>query len=426
MLKKKSKFKSMLCLLLAVLLITLCCPITASAFEDPFAVSIGSMYVYPISIVEYTEGYYASDYDLEYYRYCPETLMEYNITMTDGSRVSGKGENFRYCGEWYKFDIETNQSYENQWKAGNDYIMTLSFDDFSYDVKVSITKSPIKSLEIKPVSIIENTVGKTVCDYNEKTGEYDLEYYYYEPSKMFDYVVTFNNDNVVSGTGSGFWYEQEWYQFEVLSDQSYEKKWTVGNEYSVTAVLKGYTQEVSVSIVETPVASIEIAPIIIEEYTEGAFVTDLDEVTSVVSPQYYQYNPQHLMRAIITLKDGTVLESYGEDIWYEDTYYYLNTTTDQSYKNQWVAGNRYVMEVSFKGYTGEVPVTIVDSVHGNLMGDVNFDGVVSIIDSTEIQKFLAGLIDFTAEQLHFADINGDGVVSVIDATDIQKSLAGLI
>ena len=84
MLKKKSKFKSMLCLLLAVLLITLCCPITASAFEDPFAVSIGSMYVYPISIVEYTEGYYASDYDFV------ENGINLILKQTSHMKINGK------------------------------------------------------------------------------------------------------------------------------------------------------------------------------------------------------------------------------------------------------------------------------------------------------------------------------------------------
>ena len=39
---------------------------------------------------------------------------------------------------------------------------------------------------------------------------------------------------------------------------------------------------------------------------------------------------------------------------------------------------------------------------------------------------LAGLSDFTAEQLHNADVNGDGVVSILDATNIQKYLVGLV
>ena len=62
----------------------------------------------------------------------------------------------------------------------------------------------------------------------------------------------------------------------------------------------------------------------------------------------------------------------------------------------------------------------------NNIGDVNGDNIVSIMDATTIQKYLAGLSDFTAEQLHNADVNGDGVVSILDATNIQKYLVGLV
>lgn len=61
-----------------------------------------------------------------------------------------------------------------------------------------------------------------------------------------------------------------------------------------------------------------------------------------------------------------------------------------------------------------------------LLGDVNGDGVISIMDSTEIQKYLADLTTLTDAQLKAGDVNGDGIVSVIDATDIQKYLSELI
>ena len=67
---------------------------------------------------------------------------------------------------------------------------------------------------------------------------------------------------------------------------------------------------------------------------------------------------------------------------------------------------------------------LVKSAH--VLGDVNSDGIVSIADATELQKYLANIIDFDDEQLAVADTNGDGSVSIADATQIQKYLAQLI
>lgn len=61
-----------------------------------------------------------------------------------------------------------------------------------------------------------------------------------------------------------------------------------------------------------------------------------------------------------------------------------------------------------------------------IIGDVNSDGVISIVDATDLQKYLANIINFDDEQLAVADTNGDGSVSIADATQIQKYLAQLI
>lgn len=60
-----------------------------------------------------------------------------------------------------------------------------------------------------------------------------------------------------------------------------------------------------------------------------------------------------------------------------------------------------------------------------IMGDVNFDGNMSIIDVTYIQKYAAGLTDLTQTQLDVADFNSDSHVSILDATAMQKSMVNL-
>ena len=62
----------------------------------------------------------------------------------------------------------------------------------------------------------------------------------------------------------------------------------------------------------------------------------------------------------------------------------------------------------------------------NLIGDVDGDGAVSIMDATEIQMVLAQMKDWVSVSSHlYADADGDGSVSIMDATEIQMSLAGL-
>ena len=54
------------------------------------------------------------------------------------------------------------------------------------------------------------------------------------------------------------------------------------------------------------------------------------------------------------------------------------------------------------------------------------DGKISILDATEIQKYIAQLSSLKDEQLAVADVNGDGKISIIDATEIQRYIAQLI
>lgn len=60
-----------------------------------------------------------------------------------------------------------------------------------------------------------------------------------------------------------------------------------------------------------------------------------------------------------------------------------------------------------------------------LLGDVNNDGVVNIIDGTQIQKYIVFLVSFTDEQKLLADFNKDGVINVFDVTALQKYLVKL-
>ncbi|GEM_PF-6724990 len=64
-----------------------------------------------------------------------------------------------------------------------------------------------------------------------------------------------------------------------------------------------------------------------------------------------------------------------------------------------------------------------------IFGDINLDNAVSIIDSTELQKYLANMVSLdklTEIDENLLDINNDGAVNIEDATELQKHLADLL
>lgn len=71
--------------------------------------------------------------------------------------------------------------------------------------------------------------------------------------------------------------------------------------------------------------------------------------------------------------------------------------------------------------TKTVRYTIGASQTVYALGDVNLDGLVNVIDATEIQKYSVSLISFNDLQLSLADFNKDGEINVLDSTEIQRS-----
>lgn len=62
---------------------------------------------------------------------------------------------------------------------------------------------------------------------------------------------------------------------------------------------------------------------------------------------------------------------------------------------------------------------------GNLIGDADLDGAVSVMDATAIQRTSAGIQTLSEKAAKLADTDDSGNVNVLDATNIQRFLAGL-
>ena len=62
----------------------------------------------------------------------------------------------------------------------------------------------------------------------------------------------------------------------------------------------------------------------------------------------------------------------------------------------------------------------------DMRGDLNVDGLVTIVDATEVQKGLASIATLSDNQKISSDVNGDGEVTIVDARIMQKYIAGLV
>lgn len=96
--------------------------------------------------------------------------------------------------------------------------------------------------------------------------------------------------------------------------------------------------------------------------------------------------------------------------------YYTNGAWKKVSSSTSISGCK-IGNATIKAYTNDITQL--------LYGDVNGDGVLTVADSTLIQKFCAEIITFTDEQITIADIDKSGKVDIGDATKIQRIVAGL-
>ena len=174
--------------------------------------------------------------------------------------------------------------------------------------------------------------------------------------------------------------------------------------------------EVAVEVTE-PVAGLD-AEIAFLNKTEGCAVNNM-----------YWYDITDSERVLLKQTDTFEAgRTYQVEMWLKaNEGYYMNTDKDGCLNiNAKINGKpaEVLLDSSDKvvGFTLDFTIPKDDS----LLGDVDGDGKVSIMDATMIQRAIAKKTAFTDEQLEAADTDKDGKISIIDATMIQRFIAQLI
>lgn len=69
---------------------------------------------------------------------------------------------------------------------------------------------------------------------------------------------------------------------------------------------------------------------------------------------------------------------------------------------------------------GIITTSAAETETGKMLGDINGDGRVSLVDATYAQKEVVGLIELDEDKTTYADVDEDGSIKLIDAVIIQK------
>lgn len=327
---------------------------------------IAGIQAYPVTIPA-SAGYVTRTYNPEtgysdkfVYIYDWQNYVTYDVTMKDGTVLTGlQGCSFEYNGKSYFVERWDNQE-DSSWTPGNTYEASLGISGAatSAPVTVTIASSPFASVTLAPITLVENTGGYLTTGWNEHTQQEET-YYRYNWNTLISYTVTDVDGNVQSGSGNGVWYDGQPYNFQTEDGQDWEH-WTVGNTYTAPVFLCGVRCDVAVTVIESPVQSVTVEPVALEENTNGYYRWD-------ASGKYYYYeNWYQSLQFTVLLKDGTVLKgAYGQPVFYEGQHFCLEDWWHDQDNEHWYVDNTYEAGVRIGGQEYPVYVTICASTEHN-------------------------------------------------------------
>ncbi len=316
--------------------------------------------VEPLTFMEGTHGLYNDYWDETTgetvweawfcYDVYPETV---SIYYKDGSTFTGTPDEI-YEKTGYYVDTNSDQSYENPWGVGT-HIATATFMGVSAEFAVEISESPVESILVEPIALIEKVHGDYEDYWDETAGKYVKWFRYDSHPEM---VTIHYKDGSTLTAMSYEIYEKTGNSFISHSNQSYENQWGVGT-HTARATFMGVTTEYTVEISENPVESISVEPITLLEGFDGGNGGYWDETVGVwIEEDWFQYNIEP-KSVIIHYKDGRTITGTPDEI-YEQTGYRVDYNSDQSSGNLWGVGT-HTATATFMGVSAEYTVEIAEN-----------------------------------------------------------------
>ncbi len=333
--------KKFLSVLLVIIMLFSTVPFSTFATE----LEIESIVVEPLEIIEGTNLIGEWKYNI--------TPKYITVIFKDGTIVSGDIWDIRFETGIY-LGCYSFQSQNNRWGVG-EYTATIYYGDVSTEYIVSIIENPIQSIVVDPVRVVEGDVLYVAAPW-----EYDIE-----PQNI---TVTLKDGNTVSGD-RGYIEKETGCKLFCNSDQSYENQWGLG-DHTATIHFGFVSAEYTITIIENPIQSIVVDPVLIMEGT-GRWVDYDGEDEQYIGNTWMEYDiePENI---IVTLKDGSTVSGDRSHI-EKETGCKLFCNAYQSYENQWGVGD-HIATIRCGYVKAEYTVSIVEeTIIVAKIGDVSYE-----------------------------------------------------
>ena len=276
-----------------------------------------------------------------------EHLNGIDITMSDGE------------------PIYANQM-AHPWRAGKTYSLLLHFAGKTCPFQVTIQKSPIRSVSVAPLKLLQGENQYESYDINDFGNE----------EKYMEYGVWPNECSVQLSDGSmisGSRYEvfrklEEKYtgmydgminEPQTVSDQRANHQWGIGEHVAFTGIL-GVLAPGSVTITPNPISSVTAIPVTVKAFTHGGpgFVWDETVGAWQEDSSWYEYNLFDIVQVRVVYKDGTVKTGLLSEFSFDSNDGPISCYDPQSKDTPWGIG-KHTVEVDFVGFHVTAEITIV-------------------------------------------------------------------
>lgn len=324
--------------------------------ETPIKVTVNPSLVEKIEVKDLTlykggddeEAYYYDEEnetqkDWMKFEYCPE----FTVVLKDGTKIESEDGGIVFNGSFYTMSISDDQSYNTPWDIGNHKAEGTLFG-FKSEFNVTVEECPVKELKVNNMEIVEFTNGS--YDEDDENRPFIYEH------KVTDFEVEFKNGSIIKSDGNdSITYGGRDYKITTEEiDKQYTSEWKKGNSYKVNAYIMGVKKEFEVKIIESPAKSLTVEPI--------ELVANWDGFEDDEMGIFYYTIPQNFFNYVVTLSDGTELQSKDGCVNYKGVKTNIEYKDNQSYNNEWKAGNTYTINTSVLGVSAKVKVTLVESV----------------------------------------------------------------
>lgn len=297
-----------------------------------------------------------------YYDTYKPWCYNYTITMKNGTQyqtgLSQAPEDLNIPELAGFSDLQTNvSSADNQtsspWVVGNEYQLTATFAGVSDDFLWKIEETPVESITVSDVTILEHTNGEWNSD---PSGANRFFYYWnwiYAPS---DYSLTMKNGNTYSNYDyvpelDGF---LDLYWETLKDDQSFENPWVAGGIYPVQSSYAGVSTEYNIRIVSSPIKQVIVEDVVLLENYNGYYVNP-----GTAKEYYYYYiNPSTYT---VEFNDGSIFDVTPYNYFPELENYHFDFTNIQDENNHFEVGEQYSIVGNYGGVETSVNVTVEES-----------------------------------------------------------------